>query len=227
MRKILKNVPVAGPRFSLRAASAPENVTAHASRAATLRVEPPVPPAPPVADEKQMLQWRQAAERQGYEAGFKAGAAEAAKQLEHELARMAAMRDSLSQAQAEQRQQWQEFGVEFAFAVAMRVLGSAAPGRDGIEGMVAAALAQAGNAAVLAVRVHPNDVAWVRQLLAGRPECAEGEPVKVVADAQVGQGGCLLDTSRGTLDARLETQVHALKESVLAAYAMSPKGPAG
>lgn len=228
MRKILKNVPVAGPRFSLRAGvgASAESLAAHASRVAAQRVEPPVPPAPPVADEQQMQQWRQAAERQGHEAGYKAGAAELRTQAEQELARLAALCESLKQAQREQMQQWQDFAVEFAFAVATRVLGAAAPGREGIQGMAAAALSQTGDAAVMSVRVHPNDAGWVRQLIAGRPEFADGDPVKVISDHQVAHGGCLLDTTQGTLDARLEVQLRALKDAMLASYAMAPAGPA-
>lgn len=70
-----------------------------------------------------------------------------------------------------------------------------------------------GGAVVL--RTHPDDLA---QLMAERESWLARLPmvadIRIVADASVDQGGCLVDTSVGRLDARLSTQLDAMEKAL-------------
>ncbi|MEN9868607.1 MAG: hypothetical protein RL748_4197, partial [Pseudomonadota bacterium] len=65
----------------------------------------------------------------------------------------------------------------------------------------------------LALHLHPQDLAWVAQSMAElglNPEQTQLRP-----DASIKLGGCLLESTVGTLDARLETQLQRLRDSLL------------
>jgi flagellar biosynthesis/type III secretory pathway protein FliH len=65
------------------------------------------------------------------------------------------------------------------------------------------------------LRVHPDDLAMLQ---ASRPEwLAElgwRADVTITADTGVGRYGCIVETSAGRLDARLETQLDALEQAL-------------
>lgn len=202
-----KDVPLSGTRRSLAVAAA----------AAPRPAAAPVPAAPPPAapDEAQLRQWQQSAEQRGYEAGYERGLAEANRRLEQELEQLARLAESMQRAQGERNGALQAFAAEFALAVTVRLLGAAAPTREGVLALAASALAQVPPGAALKLRVHARDAQLLQQFVLQRVQ--GGEPIEVVADANVELGGCLIDTPTGTLDARLESQLQALKQGLLAA----------
>lgn len=210
MSTLRKDVPLSGARRSL-AVAAP----AVAPRPAAA----PVPAAPPPAqpDEAQLRQWQQAAEQRGYEAGYERGLAEANRRLEQELEQLARLAESMQRAQAERNGTLQAFAAEFALAVTVRLLGAAAPTREGVLALAASALAEVPPGAALKLRVHARDAQLLQQFVLQRVPAGGAGPIEVVADPGVELGGCLIDTPAGTLDARLESQLQALKHGLLAA----------
>ena len=79
-----------------------------------------------------------------------------------------------------------------------------------VEHTVAAALATAAQAAAITVRVAPGQVAQIQQAFAGGDA-----PVRVLADQSVAAGGCVVATDWGDIDATLETQLRALRDTLL------------
>jgi type III secretion system HrpE/YscL family protein len=78
----------------------------------------------------------------------------------------------------------------------------------------------------ITLRVHPEDRATIE---AARPELVARVgttmEVRLIADAAVGRGGCVVETPVGRLDARLATQLAALERAVYGdAPAASAKG---
>jgi flagellar assembly protein FliH len=93
-----------------------------------------------------------------------------------------------------------------------RILGAEAARPERLRSMVAHLLAQHGLGAQLAVHVHPDDLAALL-LEAGQ----DGErPWRWVGDMAVQLGGVVLRSPEGSLDARLETQLAALGDALLA-----------
>jgi flagellar biosynthesis/type III secretory pathway protein FliH len=69
----------------------------------------------------------------------------------------------------------------------------------------------------IVLRVHPEDLASIE---AGRPQWAAAVAatidVRVLPDATVEHGGCVVDTPSGRVDARLQTQLDALERALRA-----------
>jgi flagellar assembly protein FliH len=155
---------------------------------------------------------RAEAQRAGLEEARAAAQAEAQEAV---AAAVAAARQAagllLAQRQA-QLADHEDMLVEIAFTAVCRMLGEQLVRRDGMAAMVRELLAQA-SAAPLCVRLHPDDAAWLGE------GAAFGPGITLQPDAAIELGGCMLDGERGTLDARLELQVDALRAALLAARA--------
>ena len=82
---------------------------------------------------------------------------------------------------------------------------------EAILGIVKAALDRVEAREILRVRVVPDDAGRVRDLLAAR-----GLPpgIEVVADPGLERGAFLIDTSRGTLDASVTTQLQEIERGL-------------
>lgn len=77
------------------------------------------------------------------------------------------------------------------------------------------ALAQAVQQNDLVLRVRPDQLAQVREQLQGllQPFAGTG-PVQLQADARLAQGGCVLETAMGIIDASIEGQLAALHRAL-------------
>ena len=63
----------------------------------------------------------------------------------------------------------------------------------------------------LVARIHPDDVAGIREHLEKTPTRAG---IELVEDPAISRGGCVLESSLGTVDARVETATSALRNAV-------------
>lgn len=99
--------------------------------------------------------------------------------------------------------------VALAFEAVCRVLGPNGVEPQVLQGQVRELVARQ-RARPLAVHVHPDDHAWLQ-----RAGVAPLQGVAWVADDSVALGGVLLRWPHGTLDARLEVQIEALRRMLL------------
>ena len=75
---------------------------------------------------------------------------------------------------------------------------------------------------VAQLRVHPDDLAPVAEARAALAEALGGQDaLEIVADESVGRHGCVVETAVGRVDARLATQLEALRR-VLSSPDTSP-----
>ena len=152
---------------------------------------------------------REDAQRQGYEAGHTAGAQDARAELAESLAlvqRVAA--EGISIRNDLLRRSEREM-VEMVIAALRAILGERATDDATLVGQtVRHALQRAAAQNVVRVRVHPDHVGLVIAELTD----ADGEapPFEVFADGSVGIGGCVVDTTHGRVDARLDVQLDAI-----------------
>ena len=92
------------------------------------------------------------------------------------------------------------------------------------------ALKRAGALTVVRIRVNPADREVVSASVV--QQAADGGPAwEVTADGAVGVGGCVIDTARGQIDARLDVQLEevarVLRETVPGGPSMPPPDGAG
>ncbi len=155
----------------------------------------------------------QAALRKGMEQGRAAASQEAAGQLKPVLERFAQTIAELSSERRRLRRDAETDLVKLAIAIARRVLRrelSADP--DAMLGLVKAALEKLEGREVERVRVSPADAEAVRQHLERAHMSARFE---VVAEPRLERGAAVFETSRGSLDASIETQLDEIQRGLV------------
>lgn len=159
-------------------------------------------------------QVRAQAYREGHEAGMKAGQDEWRGRGE----RLSSIADGIERAQAETAMRTAEEAVAIAFEAVTKILGNTALARLAIVEVVEQIRDASPGMEPLTVRVGPDDY----EVLLGEPSLIELEDqrgfIRLVEDPRVLLGGCIVESSRGTLDARLETQIQRLKSVLLDAH---------
>lgn len=149
------------------------------------------------------------AELRGHAAGTEQGERAAGEAVAAQVARVGALAQALTQAKRALLEENQDMLVDIAFAATCRMLGRHAATRAGIESIVLGLIENERDVETLTVRLHPDDAR-----LLGDAVAPLGPRVAVQADASVELGGCLVDSGRGTLDARLERQLQHLREAL-------------
>lgn len=165
------------------------------------------------ARESQLMQQRrEAACREGYERGMQEGLLQGREQLTADLAEAQA-RIALMLSRTEDRI------VATMMAALSQVLGELGDAAV-LLGLARQALRSAGSATSIRMRVAPGQAAQARELLADlRARDTSIEFVEVAADPLIDAGGCIVETECGAVDARLPTQLDAVRAGLLRAFA--------
>jgi flagellar assembly protein FliH len=154
---------------------------------------------------------RAAARREGFEEGLQTGRreAEAAASAQHD-ARLVELQTTVRQLVAyrsEIRTEVEHEVVDLAFAVARRVLRREVTlDPTAAAGIVRSCMDERSASEVTRILVHPNDVDQVQRSV--------GPDVTVEPSSDVEPGGALLETTRGTLDARIDSQIDELQSGL-------------
>jgi len=86
-----------------------------------------------------------------------------------------------------------------------------------VEHTVREALRQAEDTAEIIIQLHPDDLALLREhqskILNGLPESG---PLRFAHSAEITRGGCMIQTRFGLIDARRETKIEQLRQSLSA-----------
>jgi flagellar assembly protein FliH len=86
-----------------------------------------------------------------------------------------------------------------------------------VEAVVREAVTQTKETAEITIQLHPDDLALLHKhpspILQGLPEAG---PLKFIGSSEITRGGCLVQTRFGLLDARRETKIEQLRESISA-----------
>jgi flagellar assembly protein FliH len=178
-------------------------------------------------DCRQREQWEarlqaeiEAARRESFQQGVEEGRRQASGQLQAEFARLARAIEEAAGLKSRIRAAAERELVELALAIARRVLRRELQvDADAVLGLAKAALEKASMREITEVRLHPALAAPVRAHLAriGAPETIE-----VREDPTLEPGALLLETSRGTIDASLDTQLDEIGRGL--ADALHPGG---
>jgi flagellar biosynthesis/type III secretory pathway protein FliH len=150
------------------------------------------------------------ATERGHTKGFDRGLQEGKEVLREQAARLADAAAKVSGAQAALLDEAEDGMVELVFEATCRMLGN----QDALRAAVMAAVAEArrriGRELTLTVVLHPDDLEAVRAV------AGELANVSWAASDEPGAGGCVIESTRGALDARLDTQLDALRNTLLA-----------
>jgi flagellar assembly protein FliH len=173
---------------------------------------PPPPPEPPrelldriAALEQEVTRQSDAHYRQGLTEGIQEGERRAVRLLEPLQARLAATVVDLAGTQRGLRREAEADVVRMALAIARRILNrelSVDP--EAILGLVRSALDRLEAREIHRVRVAPTDKVAIEAELARR---SLPRSIEVYADPSLERGAAVFETSRGTLDASINTQL--------------------
>ncbi len=150
---------------------------------------------------------RAAARREGFEEGRQTGRreAEAAASAQHDsqLDELQTTVRQLVAYRSEIRTEVEHEVVDLAFAVARRVLRREVTlDPTAAAGIVRSCMDERSASEVTRILVHPDDVDQVQRSV--------GPDVSVEPSSDIEPGGALLETTRGTLDARIDSQIDEL-----------------
>lgn len=146
-----------------------------------------------------------AAHQEGFEEGHAAGRHSLAGEVESLQSKLARTVEEITGLRARYRRQAEQDVVALALAVAKRILHrelTVAP--EALLGLVKAALDKMEAREVHQVRVSRADAPIVRQFF---EQMGPPQRVEVIADANLAPGSVLIESSRGTLDASVDTQL--------------------
>jgi flagellar assembly protein FliH len=166
-----------------------------------------LPEPAPREDERATLE---ALRREAFDEGYRDGRGEGEKdaRAEHaaELQTLQALARSVRDALGQGIEGVEDALVEIAFAAVCKVLGRAAASEEGVRAMVREAMSEVRSRDGVVLRVSPREHAAFQGQL--------GAELEVVADERVAAGGCLIETTGGTLDARLDIQLRRLADTL-------------
>ena len=188
-------------------------------------------PAPPVAaapimptyeEYKQRLGSELAALRQqAIDSGREEGLKQARQNAEmHYAQQFEALRLLLGSVRDARQRHVEDIGdeaLEIVFVAVTKILGTGFATREAVVAAVREAIRCCKERGRMLVKVAPQDFEWLNARRRELLEDGSATEVELVADTQVKWGGCVIEGASGNLDARLETQMQRLRDTLLCA----------
>ncbi len=158
-------------------------------------------------------------ERAAHENGRREGERALSEQLMHQRNEMIEMQrgilESLQRALPQIVRETETSVIEIALEVAKKIVAGMPVDAAMVEATVREALRQVEDTAEIIIQLHPDDLALLRQhqspILAGTPEAGQ---LRFTQSPDVSRGGCIVQTRFGVIDARRETKIEQLRQSL-------------
>jgi flagellar assembly protein FliH len=166
--------------------------------------------------EQELATLRQKVAQDAREAGRAEGLADARAQHAQKLEQLDAVIERLGRLLGQELQGAQDLAIAVAYESVLKIVGDAVATPEGVRAIVTRAIAAARQQEKLVVRVSSADY---RLLLEELPtEHALARPgIDLLPDERMADGGCVIETDAGQLDARLATQLASLRDVLLQA----------
>ncbi|MDB5986154.1 MAG: hypothetical protein JWR16_1207 [Nevskia sp.] len=178
---------------------------------------PAVRPSPEATLASEREKARSEGFARGHAEGLSKGQQAAAQEWRAQLEDLDLLVESFQKEREELMPKLEDDLVAVAFEAVMAILGESAVSKHVIQEAVRKAAAGVASDSPITIRVSQVQLAQLSNAedlsFIGKRKGA----VEWVEDIRVELGGCIVETGRGTLDARLETQVDRLRKALLAA----------
>jgi flagellar assembly protein FliH len=190
----------------------PLNGAPHSSRDGV----PPAPAPDPALDaalrEQAFEEKLRAARAVAHREGEAAGRSRASAELQPVLERLSSTVADLASLRPRLRREAEADMLQLALAIARRVLRrELAIDPEALHGLVLAALEKLALQDIARVRVHPSQAALVSTILR---QSGGASTVEVAPDPALASGDAIFETSRGSLDASIETQLQEIERGL-------------
>lgn len=175
-----------------------------------------------LAERERLFQEEQEAQRsrvaeEARREGYARGEADAAAAQRERLAALERVLASLQQEFAGQIEGLEDVMVAIAFEAVCKIVGDAMHGVDGVRAVVRAVMAKVRDGEQLVLHLSPQDYKLLREERERLFGAGEDGRHALAPDHRVVLGGCLIETSGGTIDGRLETQMQKLRDTLAGA----------
>lgn len=167
-----------------------------------------------LAAERQKLQQQYEQElRLQFEAGLEQGRSEAGTEVKRGIDLLTAYAKMLQAEKKELAGRSEKSTIELAFLLAQRILGAELQSRpEAVSDVVRNALRQVLDCDQVRLRVNDADIDYLRSVQSDLENVlSQGVKLEIRADSSIERGGCMIDTERGTLDARIMSQLDTLR----------------
>ena len=160
---------------------------------------------------------KELARQRGLQEGRQAGIEAAKQEFAADLARIHGLSETIKNAVQLNVEGMEDVIVTITFEAVCKIIGKIAHTKDAVQSMVKQVMQECSNANAVLVRLHPADLITLRE--SGAIDMSDVTQAKVnwIADANLQEGGCKVELEGGVLDARLESQLKALKNALMAA----------
>lgn len=170
----------------------------------------------PAQDWQQFLHEReQAAFENGRRAGESALSEQLLRQRNDTIALQRGILNSLETAFPKVAHEAETTLIDLALESAKKIVAGMPVDLPMVENTVREALRQAQDTAEIVVQLHPDDLALLRQhqseILNGLPESG---PLRYSPSAEMTRGSCVIQTRFGLVDARRETKIEQIRQSL-------------
>jgi flagellar assembly protein FliH len=166
----------------------------------------------------QLEEQRRLGYEEGYQLGIQDGTLHAKQQYQNQLQKAASILEQAYDEKASIIQEAEPFVIELSTEIAKKVLQQELKTHpEALIQLIKQTLSSVYETSSLSIGVSPEDFAFVQkqreQLMAVDNSQIE---VKVIPDYSIEQGGCIIRTSSGSIDARIDVQLSEIKKVLLA-----------
>ena len=168
-------------------------------------------------DQEALEMARAKATEEGHSEGYKQGVEEAKNEFHERLSALQRLIGSASNALDNNIVGSEDAIVAIAFEATCKILGDALLKTGGVKAVVREVINRAKDRERLVIRLSRTDYQMLEQEKLDFLSADESGRVEVIPDDRVILGGCLVETSGGNLDGRLEIQLQLLREILLSA----------
>jgi len=157
----------------------------------------------------------QQAEQQGYNEGYQKGLEESDSVLMGKLESIERLKIGMSEAVEQSLIDNEDVLVEIVFTALCKVFGELAQTREGVISAVRQTVSQLVKRDKLTIRVPEKDYEIIREEKTRLLLPDEQNSIEIIPDSHLKYGGCIVETSGGGLDGRMEIQLKKLMETLL------------
>jgi flagellar assembly protein FliH len=172
-------------------------------------------PAPAQDWQEHLREREQAAYERGRQDGERALSGQLLQQRNETVELQQGILDSLRRVVPQVVQEAETTLIQLALEAAQKIVAGLPISTEQVEAVVREALRQVEDTAEIIVQLHADDLALLRRhnaaVLSGLPEAG---PLRFAASAEVTRGGCIVQTRFGLVDARRETKMEQLRQTL-------------
>ncbi len=169
--------------------------------------------------DEELSSLRMQAERRGFAVGEEKGELAAKEALQNQIERLKNVAQQLLQSKNQLIDEAQDMMVEIVFTALCKIIGDNSSNRDILMQVVRDCVGETRSPNQVHIRLHPDDLALLQEggEAGGAGSVLGLDPqLRFSADTSIVLGGCIVDSAQGSLDARLETQLTKLRDTLLA-----------